>query len=152
MSDTIFITDPELGEVNIKDTTGLVEAINEIPSEETTKNANKNIGNEDIEAYRTAWENADVEAMESLRAKHPEDARFNLHLMVAGISADEAQDFTELNKAHKALVKELGLDGVAEFITYLEQGKATKIKELASRLPKNSQVRKDIETLLPYLK
>lgn len=107
---------------------------------------------DDVAKYKKAWEKGDIGALESLRAKNPEDARFNLHLAVAGISADEAQEFTELNKAHKDLVAELGLTGVAEFMTYLEQGKATKIKELALRLPKNSQVRKDIEILLPYLK
>ncbi len=151
MSDTILIQDPELGEVDINNTTGLVEAINEIPSEETTKNANKNIGNEVIQEYRTAWEKGDIDTLERLRVSNIEDARFNLHLSIAGISADEAQGFTELNKAHKALVKELGLEGVSEFITLLEQGKALKIKELAMKLPKNSQVRKDIETILPYL-
>lgn len=106
---------------------------------------------DDLEKYKKAWAKGDVKALESLRAKHPEDAQFNLHLAVAGISEDEAQDFTELNKAHKSLVKELGLNGVAEFLTYLEQGKALKIRKLAESLPKNSQVRRDILILLPYV-
>lgn len=147
----IIITDPELGALDHEDTDDVVMQIDSLPPELSANAKIKDVGQEDIEEYKTAWANADVDALESLRAKHPEDARFSLHLSLIELSADEAQEFSEVNTKHKDLVKDLGLTGAPEFLRLLEDGNAKKTRQYVESLPESNPLKKSMLLLIEYI-
>lgn len=150
IDEIVIITDPELGELDNADTNDVVTRIDELPKEAPDAKV-KNEGQEDIEAYKTAWAEQDVDTLELLRAKHPEDARFSLHLSLIDLSADEAQDFSEVNDNHKKLLKELGLNGAPEFIRLLEENNPKKLRKYVEELPEANPLKKSMLILLKYL-
>ena len=105
----------------------------------------------DLERYKTAWSEQDIEALESLRLKHPEDARFSLHLSLVELSADEGEEFSDVNTQHKELLSELGLSGAPEFMRLLEQGNPKKTRKYVESLPDDDPLKESMELLLPYL-
>lgn len=105
----------------------------------------------ELEQYKKAWEQADIEALESLRLAHPEDARFALHLSLIELSADEGEDFSDVNTQHKELLAEIGLTGAPEFMRLLEQGNPKKLKQYVENLPESNPLKESMEILLPYL-
>lgn len=152
MTDTkiILIDDVELGTLDNEETTDIVQRIENLPAE-SDKRPDKNIGQEDIPEYQRAWDNADVDELERLRAKHPEDARFSLHLSLIDLSADEAQEFSEVNAKHKDLVKDLGLTGAPEFLRLLEEGNAKKTRNYVESLPESNPLKKSMLLLIEYI-
>ena len=152
MTDTkiILIDDVELGTLDNEETTDIVQRIENLPAE-SDKRPDKNIGQEDIPEYQKAWDEADVDALERLRAKHPEDARFSLHLSLIDLSADEAQEFSEVNAKHKDLVKDLGLTGAPEFLRLLEEGNAKKTRNYVESLPESNPLKKSMLLLIEYI-
>lgn len=147
----ILITDPELGELDHSDTDEVVKVIDTLPQPPAKPTEVPNIGQEDIEEYKKAWAEADVDTLELLRAKHPEDARFNLHLSLIELSQDEEQDFSEVNDNHKELIKDLGLSGAPEFLRLLEEGNKGKLKRHVASLPNSDPLKKSMELLLTYI-
>ena len=105
----------------------------------------------DLALYKKAWGEQDLKTLELLRAKHAEDARFNLHLSIAKISADKGQDFSFVNQEHKALVEALGLQGANQFLDLLEKGNTRKLKDYVQSLPEDNELKSSMETLLTYL-
>lgn len=147
----IIITDPELGELDHSDTNDVVDMIDNLPAE-LPKNAKiKDVGQDDIEEYKKAWSEGDVDTLEQLRAKHAEDARFSLHLSLIDLSADEGQDFSEVNENHKALLKELGLTGAPEFLRLLEDGNPKKLRKYVEDLPESNPLKKSMQILIRYI-
>lgn len=153
MTDTkiILITDPELGTLDHEETDDVVAQIDSLPPELKSDAKIKDIGQEDILEYQKAWADADVDGLERLRAKHPEDARFSLHLSLIDLSADEAQEFSEVNTKHKELVKDLGLTGAPEFLRLLEDGNAKKTRQYVESLPESNPLKKSMLLLIEYI-
>lgn len=147
----IIITDPELGALDHEETTDVINRIDTVAPKDTDKQTIKDIGQEDILEYQKAWAEADIDELERLRLLHPEDARFNLHLSLAGVSAEEAQDFSEVNANHKELLKELGLTGAPEFLRLLEDGNHKKTKAYIESLPETNPLKKSMQILAKYL-
>jgi len=105
----------------------------------------------DLAQYKKAWGEQDVTTLELLRAKHPEDARFNLHLSLIDLSADRGQDFTFVNQEHKDLVRALGLDGVSQFLDLLERGNTRKLQAYVDSLPEDNELKSSMQKLLKYV-
>lgn len=111
----------------------------------------ESVGDEDVDAYKKAWNDIDIGALEGLRLKHPEDARFSLHLSIADLSGEDLQEFSEVNTNHKALVDDLGLSGANQFIRLLEAGNKKKLEDYVNGLPKSNPLRKNMLILLKYV-
>ena len=105
----------------------------------------------DLEKYKQAWEAQDIEALESLRLSHPEDARFALHLSLIELSPDEGEEFSDVNDSHKELLDALGLTGAPEFMRLLEQGNPKKIRTYVESLPEDNPLKESMLLLLPYV-
>lgn len=104
----------------------------------------------DLEKYKKAWSEGDVDTLELMRAKHSEDSRFNLHLSLIDLSADKGQAFSFVNQEHKALVRALGLDGVSQFLDLLEKGNTKKLQDFVRNLPEDNELKSSMLKLLKY--
>lgn len=105
----------------------------------------------DLDKYKKAWAEGDVDTLELCRANNPQDARYNLHLAVADIDPKKAQGFEEVNKNHKDLVSRLGLYGAPNFMKLLNEGKYSKLKAYVRELPDDTPLKSSMEVLLRYL-
>jgi hypothetical protein len=148
--DKLIIIDPELGEIDLTDEKAVDEAVAQVPDEEITTNQNPtDKSTEDFEKYKKAWGNADIDTLESLREKHPEDARFNLHLQF--MPESEKQSFAQAQKLHKEINAELGVSELAEFNKLMESGNITKCTKFVEALPENHPMKRAMGILIKYL-
>lgn len=146
----IIIEDPELGQLDITDEKAVNDAIAEVPTDTDTKTPNpKDSSDEDFDEYKKAWEAVDVERLEALREKHPEDARFNLHLQF--MPEEERQKFTEVQGLHKAINEKMGLAEVSQFNKLLEAGNKQKAEEFVDDLDDKHPLKKAMKTLIGYM-
>lgn len=105
----------------------------------------------DVEAYRLAFDAGDIDELERLRAKHPEDARYNLHLQVLEIKPEQTQEFSEVKKQHETMLKSIGMDGLAEFHRITETGNKTKAQNFVDKLRKDHPLKSAMQTMVDFM-
>jgi len=106
----------------------------------------------DFEKYKNAMLDGDVDALESLRLKHPEDARFNTHLEVIEYQPENKQSFTEAKKEHEKMLRDMDIDGVPQFRKLLDAGNKKKaIEYINTSIRKNHPLRNAMIRLTDFM-
>lgn len=129
------IYDTELGQVEGDSVLPVIDEIADELSVEEVKQTGIDL---DWEKYKTAMLEGDVDVLESMRLKHPEDARFNTHLQVIEYQAEHGQTFSEAKAEHEKLLRKMNIDGVPQFRKLLDSGNKQKAIEYI-----NTSIRKD---------
>jgi hypothetical protein len=120
--------------------------------EEATGNVDQKGTTGDFEKYKSAMLDGDVDTLESLRLKHPEDARFNTHLEVIQYQADNQQSFAEAKKEHEKMLREMNLDGVPQFRKLLDSGNKQKtIEYIKTSIRKDHPLRNSMIRLTDFM-
>lgn len=129
------IYDTELGQI---DTEYVLPTIEQISSELEVEEVKQTGIETDWDSYKQAMLEGNVDRLESLRNKHPEDARFNTHLQVIEYQAENSQTFSDAKQQHEKLLRKMNLDGVPQFRKVLDSGNKKKAIEYI-----NTSIRKD---------
>ena len=105
----------------------------------------------DYEKYQVAFDNADVGLMEALRKKHPEDARFNLHLKYAKMNGANDKNFKDILGLHKEINDNMGIAEVPEFNKLVESGNKEKAIQFVKELPNDHPLKDAMKQLLEFI-
>lgn len=108
--------------------------------------------NPDFEKYKNAMLEGDVDTLESLREKHPEDARFNIHLQVIEAQPEQKKTFKEAKADHEKMLRQLNIDGVPQFRKLLDAGNKKKaIEYINSSIRKNHPLRNSMLRMIDFM-
>lgn len=105
----------------------------------------------DYEKYQAAFDKADIALMEALRTKHPEDARFNVHLKYAKLDGANKENFKDILGLHKEINDDMGIAEVAEFNRLVEVGNKKKATEFVGKLPARHPLKEAMAELLEFI-
>lgn len=110
------------------------------------------MNDKDLNRYKTAFDEGDIDTLEKLRHKHPEDSRFNLHLQVLGIKPKLTQKFDDVRQRHTQVAKSLGIDGLAGFNKLIESDNKKKALAYIDSLRKDHPLRSAMINLTNFMK